>query len=209
MPQASKFVGAAHGRPVRAGAPASVCDNFASRPADGYGPPMGGLRASIDWRRWRRFLGVGSKTMRALLSPVLPTGFVKRSPRRRRSDGGLEPHRGRPRYADRRADRLGQDAGRVSLGAERPGGTQPQQPARGPRACRLRLAAQGARQRHSAQSAGSAGRHPQRSGSQRPDAAGDPCRRAQRRHAGTRTCAAGEAAAAHPDHDAGVALTSC
>lgn len=73
---------------------------------------------------------------------------------------GLERHRRRPQHAGDRADRVGQDAGRVPVG--------PGQPGRPGRACArhpgaLRVAAQGAGRRRRAQPAHPAGRaHPHR-----------------------------------------------
>jgi len=47
-----------------------------------------------------------------------PTGFARRSPGPPSPARGLAPHRGPAKHADRRADGIGQDAGRVSVGAQ-------------------------------------------------------------------------------------------
>ena len=59
-------------------------------------------------------------------------------------------HQGRPPYADRRADRLRQDARRLPGGDRRPGAAGPRRRASGGDTGRLRLAAQGAVERHPA-----------------------------------------------------------
>ena len=69
---------------------------------------------------------------------------------------------GRPPHADRRADRLRQDAGRLPGGDRRPGAAGPRGRARRRDAGRLRLAAQGAVERHPAQPRSAARRHPRR-----------------------------------------------
>ena len=93
------------------------------------------------------------------------------------------------RHADRGADRLGQDARRVPVGAQRPGRARPRRHARGPHPRRLRLAAEGARQRHPEEPAGAAGRHPRRAprrAARRCRRSASPCAPATRRRASAR-----------------------
>ena len=70
----------------------------------------------------------------------------------------------------------------------------------------LRLPAQGARQRHPAQPGGAARRAPPARRRRGHGAARDPRRRAVGRHARARAGADAQAAAAHPDHDPGIAV---
>ena len=113
----------------------------------------------------------------------------------------------RPPHARRRADRLGQDADRLPRRARRPGARRPR--AGRPRRRddgRLRLAAEGALERHPRQPRGAARRHPRRAARARPGRRRHPHRRAHRRHARRRAAAEPEEAAAHPGDDARVAL---
>ena len=70
----------------------------------------------------------------------------------------------------------------------------------------LRLAAEGAQQRHPQEPRRAAVGHRRAGRRARAHAAGDPHGRPHRRHAGIRAPADGEASAAHPGHDAGVAV---
>ena len=114
----------------------------------------------------------------------------------------------RPARADRGADRLGQDAGGVPRGDRRAGARRALAAAAAGRdPGRLRLAAQGAVQRHPAQPGGAAGRHPRGAAARRacPTSTSAPgCAPATRRTASATAHA--QAAAAHPRHHAGVAL---
>ena len=78
--------------------------------------------------------------------------------------------------------------------------------ARGPDRRRLRLAAEGARQRHPEEPRAAARRAPRARRRRGRAAARDPRRGAHRRHAGERAPGDGAPAAAHPHHHAGVAL---
>ena len=146
---------------------------------------------------------------RAFLEPAFPVPSGRRRLVRaqlRRADRGagrgVAGDPGRPACADRRADRVGQDARRLPRGDRRPG------PARrsdgglaGRDAGRLRLAAEGAVQRHPAQSRSAARRHPR--GAARARAAGrrDPHLGAHRRHAAGRArsaCAGGRRTSSSP-----------
>ena len=114
----------------------------------------------------------------------------------------------RPLGAADRADRGGQDAGRLPAdpgGVEqpppKPGAAararlrRPRHPPRGRAAHALHLAAEGARGRHRAQPGAAGGR----------DGAADPDRDPHRRHAGLEAPAPAPRPAAYPAHDAGAA----
>ena len=119
---------------------------------------------------------------------------------------GLAGDPGRPAHADRRAHRLGQDARRVSGGDRSSGAPRPRRQARRRDAGGLRLAAEGAVQRHPAQSRGAAGRHPRGAARARTARCRDPHLGAHRRYAAGRARAHAPPAAAHPRDHAGVAL---
>ena len=121
---------------------------------------------------------------------------------------GLAAHPGRAHDAHLRPHRFGQDPGCVS-GLHRSPGAQGagRRPAR-PHRSALRLAAEGAGQRHSEKSRSAAGRDSSDGGRARPADAGDSHRRPHRRHADARAPGDAEAAAAHSGHHAGVALHS-
>ena len=104
---------------------------------------------------------------------------------------GLARHCLRRQRPDPGADRLRQDARRLPL-RDRPARPQPRR--RAPPA--LRLAAEGAQLRRRAEPARPARRPPVRA----------PRRRPHRRHDAEGAARAGQGAARHPDHDAGVAL---
>ena len=87
--------------------------------------------------------------------------------------------------ADRRADRLGQDAGRVPRRDRRAGAAGPRRRPAGRDPGGLRLAAQGAVQRHPA-NLRAAGRDPRGAARARPARGRDPHLGAHRRHAGAR-----------------------
>ena len=93
---------------------------------------------------------------------------------------------GRPQRAHRGADRLGQDAGRLSRGDRRAGA--PGRRGRTARrdADRLRLAAEGALERHPQESRGAARRHPRGVARARPAGCRNPHLGAHRRHAAGR-----------------------
>ena len=137
--------------------------------------------------------------------PLVPRQF----PRAHRGAGGgvavdpcRQPHPGR------RADRLGQDAHRVSRRDRRTGARRCGERRRAGRHHQraLRVAAEGAVQRHPHQSGSAAGRHPRRAREARPARRGDPHRGAHRRHPASRTQPAAQAAAAHPGDHAGIAV---
>ena len=128
----------------------------------------------------------------------------------RRADAG--PGRGvagdrqRRGHAGRRADRLGQDAGRVLVGHRQAGGAAA---ARRPEtACpgALRLPAQGAGGGHRAEPARAADRDQARRAPAGPARAGHQGRGAHRRHRRRGAQEAGRQAAGHPHHHPGVAL---
>ena len=70
----------------------------------------------------------------------------------------------------------------------------------------LRVAAEGAVQRHPYQPGRAAGGHPRRAGEGRPARRGDPHRRAHRRHPAARAAVDAQAAAAHPGDHARIAV---
>ena len=109
-------------------------------------------------------------------------------------------------HAHRGPDRLGQDAGRLPVGARPPAPARCRGTARGPRLRRLRLAAARAQQRHREEPARAAGRHPRRGRRRRPGAARGPRGGAHGRHAGRRPPGDDAPAAARADHHARVAL---
>ena len=107
-------------------------------------------------------------------------------------------------HAGRRADRFGQDAGRVLVGARQAGGGAA---ARGPEAAHpgaLRLPAQGAGGGHRAEPARSADRDPARRAPARPGRAGRQGGGAHRRHRCRGAQEAGRQAAGHPHHHPGI-----
>ena len=128
----------------------------------------------------------------------------------RRADAGagagLAGDPGGPPYADRRADRVRQDAGGVSRGDRRAGAPGPGRAPAGRNAGRLRLAAEGAVQRHPAQPGGAARRHPRGVAGAGPAGCRDPHLGAHRRHAAGRARPHAPAPAAHRRHHAGIAL---
>ncbi len=105
---------------------------------------------------------------------------------------GVAGDRHRRAHADLRADRLGQDARRLPLGA----GPARRRADDRPHAARLRLAAQGAVVRRGEEPARAAARDRRRR----------PGRHPHRRHAAEGAARHGPAPAGHPDHDARVAL---
>ena len=133
---------------------------------------------------------------------VVPGGLRAPDGRPGRSLAG---GRGRGERAGHRADRLGQDPGRVPVGAGRPD-PLPRPAGQGALPGALRVAAEGAGRRRRAQPAGSAGRHHPDRAAARPDPAQRDRRRPLRRHVGGRPAGAGHPAAGHPDHHAGVAV---
>ncbi len=113
----------------------------------------------------------------------------------------------RARHAGGRAHRLGQDAHGLPRGARRPGAPRPRsrRPARRDRR-RLRLAAEGAVQRHPPEPRRAARGHPRRAGGAGPARDRHPHRRAHRRHAAARAPAEPAPAAARAGDHARVAL---
>ena len=134
--------------------------------------------------------------------------MVRRDIRRadRCPGGSLARNQGRPPHADRGADRLRQDARRLPCGDRRsdPARSRRTSDRRDPGG--LRLAAQGAVERHSSQPRGAAGRHPGKASADRPARRRDPHLGAHGRYARRRTRADAPPPAAHPGDDAGIAL---
>ena len=120
---------------------------------------------------------------------------------------GLAVDRRRAPHARRRAHRIGQDADRVH-GRHRCAG--PPGPvagrAAGSHAGRLRLAAQGAVERHPPQPRSAARRHPRRTRTHGPARCRHPHRGAHGRHDAERARAHAQVAAAHPGHHARIAV---
>ena len=141
-----------------------------------------GGRPGIPWEdAARRLHAAGARVVRAGLRGADPGAVA-----------GVAGDRHRRAHADLRADRLGQDARRLPLGAR---------PARRraddrPHAARLRLAAQGALVRRGEEPARAAARDRRRR----------PGRHPHRRHAAEGAARHDPAPAGHPDHDARVAL---
>src|SRR5438552_915584 len=119
---------------------------------------------------------------------------------------GLAGHRARRRHADRRADRLGEDARRLPLVARPAAARGRDGRAGGTHRRRLRLAAEGARQRRAADPRSPARRDARAGGGGGCAAARDPRPGALRRHASRRAPGDGAPPAAHPGDHAGVAL---
>ena len=111
-----------------------------------------------------------------------------------------------PQHADRGADRLGQDAGRVPRGDRRSRPTRRRAGAAGRDRRRLRVAAEGAVERRAHQSRSADRRHPRRAAAALAARRRDPHDGAHRRHAAGRSRQDAQAAAAHRRHDAGIAL---
>ena len=128
----------------------------------------------------------------------------------RRADAGagarLDLDRRRPAHADRRAHRIGQDARGVSVGHRRADARGPGVAAAGRSPRDLRLAAEGAERRHSQEPGGAAARDSPAGRGGRPAGAADHGRRPHRRHLDGRARGDAADAAAHPGHDAGVAV---
>ena len=142
--------------------------------------------------------------------PVSPRGRgVVRRPLRITHTGagaGLAGDPGWPPYADRRPDRIGQDPRRVPGGDRRVGPPGAGRRARRRDAGGLRLATEGAVQRHPAQPGGAARRHPRGAARARTARRRDPHLGAHRRHATGRAAAHASPPAAHRRHHPGVAL---
>ena len=119
---------------------------------------------------------------------------------------GLARDQGRPPHPHRRAYGIGQDACGLSGCDRRPGSTGSR--GRAPRcdAGRLRVAAQGAVERHSSQSRGAAGRHPGATAPERARGCRNPHLGQNGRHARSRARPDAPPSAAHPGDDAGIAL---
>ena len=135
----------------------------------------GGLRSSaqVDDRRAARTSGPAqtaafgaiaeTSAPSELFHPAVAAWFARRVSRPEPGPGRrLAGDQGRAAYADRRADRLRQDARRLSRRDRRPRPAGSRRDARGRRAGRLRLAAEGALERHPQESRGAARRHPAR-----------------------------------------------
>ena len=108
---------------------------------------------------------------------------------------------GGPAYADRGADRIGQDARRLSRGDRCPGAAGTRRPAAGRDPGRLRLAAEGALERHPAQPRSAARRDPR--GAASPGPAGRArsapgCAPATRRRPSASACAAARRTSSSP-----------
>ena len=143
----------------------------------------------------------------ALFHPAVARWFARSSPRRPRRRPGLAGDRGRAAGADRRPDRFRQDARRVSRRDRRARQAGARGPPRRRDADRLRLAAEGALERHPAQS------RSRRSPASAPSCArmGLPeveirSLRAHRRHAAARARRDAPPPAAHHRHHPGIAL---
>ena len=177
---------------------------------DCSGTPPGSLKQAQ--RTYRRVPPMRYKGGDAHERPARPVPAPRPrmvSHRTRRTDAaaaaGLAAHRRRTEHAHPRADRLRQDAGRLPR--------LPRPPLAagigGPRRARpLRLAAEGAQQRHPSQPASAARR---RRGDGPPHglpAARARGRRPHRRHAGRRAAAADPPAAARPHHHARIAASA-
>ena len=119
---------------------------------------------------------------------------------------GLGGDRGRRQYAGHRADGIGQDAGRLPVGAgpagQRPGSRRPEAALPGA----LRLPAQGAGGGHRAEPARTADRDPAGGAAARAARARHRRGGPHRRHGGRRAPAPGQQAAGHPHHHPGVAV---
>ena len=113
---------------------------------------------------------------------------------------------GRPARADRGADRLRQDARRLPGGDRRAGAARARRRAPGRDADRLRVAAQGAVERHQAQPGSPARRHPRCLAGAGTAGRRHPHLGAHRRHAFERARPYAPLAAAHRGDHAGVAL---
>ncbi len=113
---------------------------------------------------------------------------------------------GKAAYADRRADRLRQDARRLSRRDRRPRPAGSRGRARERGAGRLRVAAQGALERHPPESRGAARRHKARARARGIPRRRDPHPRPDRRHGRQRARPHAPQPAAYPRDDARVAL---
>ena len=119
---------------------------------------------------------------------------------------GVAADPARAKRSGRGADGIGEDAGRVPCRDRRPCVARGQGAAAGRDDGRLRLAAEGAVQRHPAQSRRPARRHPPRARGARAARRRHPHARAHRRHAAGGARENAQAPAAHRRHDPRVAL---
>ncbi len=178
-------------------------------PAVRSAPPV---RHCPDGRQAPCCRGVHAPANARIRARALPSGgrrLVRAHVRRAHggAGGGVAGDRPRPARAGGRADRFGQDPHRLPqrdrrAGAPRRGRGRAARPHRGG----LRLAAEGAVQRHPPQPGDAAGRHPRRTGGAGPGRRRDPRRGAHRRHPAARARAGAPAAAAHPGDHARIAV---